>query len=387
MSRLRFLCVPWQTAQHAILSSSQWILKMEAIASAQRDDLKSLLAGGSYRTLIDVILDEVGRLLQKLTRQPRPVSFVYSAATLCLLILLVDVVVSILSGEYRFIGERIVLIEILGILLAFASLVIFKVSVRLVFSKLRDDILDAIASEANLIDLRRWLGLLCNLRLHLTFSLIYALTIGTYIAKALSVDPPGGLLVTTWLVAFIWALPMYLLLIFLILPGRLSQYDYRLYKGDPSSSEVVAHLSSLLTRLVYLYAVVAAGSMVYLAYAGLLAQISVISIIVAWLPITFLFVSSQLALGRIITRAKWQTLNEVQEQIQRIEAQADLGEKETMDKMNRLMDYHDRVKATRNSTFDLRAILTFVNSLLLPILGFLLGHLGLLQGILPWITK
>lgn len=39
------------------------------------------------------------------------------------------------------------------------------------------------------------------------------------------------------------------------------------------------------------------------------------------------------------------------------------------------MDYHDRIKATRNSALDLRAGLNFLNSLLLPLIAFVLGNL------------
>ena len=39
------------------------------------------------------------------------------------------------------------------------------------------------------------------------------------------------------------------------------------------------------------------------------------------------------------------------------------------------MDFHDRIKATRNSALDLRAGLNFLNSLLLPLLAFLLANL------------
>ncbi len=39
------------------------------------------------------------------------------------------------------------------------------------------------------------------------------------------------------------------------------------------------------------------------------------------------------------------------------------------------MDYHDRVKATRNSVLNLRAGLNFLNSLLIPLLAFILANL------------
>jgi hypothetical protein len=39
------------------------------------------------------------------------------------------------------------------------------------------------------------------------------------------------------------------------------------------------------------------------------------------------------------------------------------------------MDYHDRIKATPNSALNFRASLNFLNSLLLPILAFILANL------------
>ena len=85
-----------------------------------------------------------------------------------------------------------------------------------------------------------------------------------------------------------------------------------------------------------MYAVVAAGSMIYLAFAELLrsrVMIS-ISIIVAWLPITILFVTGQYALAKIIMRAKWVTLNEIQTQIERIQSEENVAEREIMEKVS-----------------------------------------------------
>ena len=39
------------------------------------------------------------------------------------------------------------------------------------------------------------------------------------------------------------------------------------------------------------------------------------------------------------------------------------------------MDYHDRIKATPNSALNFRAGLNFLNSLLLPILAFVVANL------------
>jgi hypothetical protein len=39
------------------------------------------------------------------------------------------------------------------------------------------------------------------------------------------------------------------------------------------------------------------------------------------------------------------------------------------------LNYHDRIATTRNSALNLRTGLSFVNSLLLPLLAFVLGNL------------
>ena len=46
-----------------------------------------------------------------------------------------------------------------------------------------------------------------------------------------------------------------------------------------------------------------------------------------------------------------------------------------MAQINKLLDYHDRIAATRNSALNLRAGLNFINSLLLPVIALLLANL------------
>ncbi len=61
--------------------------------------------------------------------------------------------------------------------------------------------------------------------------------------------------------------------------------------------------------------------------------------------------------------------------IEKLEAQGNIADKETIDAINRLMDYHDRIKATPNSALNFRAGLGFLNSLLLPLIAFVLANL------------
>ena len=353
----------------------------------QRAELKGQLAQGKYQTLTDTLLDGTGRILQRIFRTARPVPFWVSAVSIALLMLLVSVDVSLAAGERHVFTSKNVVIGILGVALGLASLIIFKTYLRAFFSSLQNDILDSITSDSGLAGLQRWLGYLCNLRLHLAFCVVYGLSMGIFITVTWS-DTLGGEFIgfgpaiLTCLVGLTWAIPMYLLLVFLFLPGALGRCTYTLFKADPGNSEVIARLSGMMKKLVYLYALVAAGSMVFIAYAGFLVPAMVLlTILVAWLPITLLFVSGQTSLTAIIRRAKWQTLNEVQVQIAHIQAAENLAEKESMDKVNRLLDYHQRVMSTRNSTLNLQAGLGFFNSLLLPVLGFILGNYDKFQDI------
>jgi len=84
---------------------------------------------------------------------------------------------------------------------------------------------------------------------------------------------------------------------------------------------------------------------------------------------------NQTSLSSIIRRAKWKTLNEIQARVEKLHASEKLGEKDTMEAINRLMDYYDRIKSTRNSRVDLGAVLNLINSLLLPLLALALGNI------------
>lgn len=87
-----------------------------------------------------------------------------------------------------------------------------------------------------------------------------------------------------------------------------------------------------------------------------------------------LFIGIQNILSNIIVRAKWKTLNKIQEQIRELESQGPVLSKETLEHIGKLIDYHDRIRATRNTAFDLRALLNFLNSLILPTISVLLSN-------------
>jgi hypothetical protein len=170
---------------------------------------------------------------------------------------------------------------------------------------------------------------------------------------------------------------VYLLLGVVLLSAILRRYELRLFAADPSSSELVSRLSSELSFVVYFFAVYAAIITFLFTWSGFLPSFVIIIMPGLWLPIIVLFILNQTSLSSIIRRAKWKTLNEIQTKVEKLQATENFAEKETIDSINRLLDYHDRVKATRNSAVNLGTALNFINSLLLPLIAFILGNLDL----------
>jgi len=68
--------------------------------------------------------------------------------------------------------------------------------------------------------------------------------------------------------------------------------------------------------------------------------------------------------------------------IEKLSNRDETPEKDTLDRLSKLMDYHDRIKATPNSSLNFRSSLNFLNSLLLPLLAFILANLDTVMTVL-----
>jgi len=168
---------------------------------------------------------------------------------------------------------------------------------------------------------------------------------------------------------------------YISLPPRLARYRFDLYTTDPSSSEVVGRLSRLMTFILY----VTLGFIALLTIG--LNQVNVLNLqtafvfsLLIWVPTIVSYGAGQFHISTMITKAKWKTLDEIQSKIEVLYEDAlnkenETPKKETLDFIEKLMDSHDRIKITPNSALNLRAGLNFLNSLLLPILAFIVANL------------
>ena len=345
----------------------------------RREELKRELLSSESKTLIDIIFDWVGRLYQKISRSAETVSFWISGLVIALSSLVIAFLISILFDGFSLLKSDMFQFGIFAVVIALAFIITAKITISMVITTFHDNVIDTIEAVTDLSDLKRWFAILYNIKKPLFFSLIYTIIIGIYVPILWATtkgDVLGfGFIILLIITSFQAGLFGYYGIVFLILPPRLRKYHFKLNTANPSSSEVIDHLSDMLTNFVYMGAILAASVTLFVAYSGLLTRgITVGLLLAGWIPLTILFVWNQYALGKIITTAKWKKLNEIQSKIEELETKENIPSQETLEHLGKLMDYYDRIKATPKSALDIRAGLNFLNSLLIPLLAFVLAN-------------
>jgi hypothetical protein len=377
--------------------------RLELKRKMGREDDRSPRArnGDVYRSLGGIILYQTGYVVHSMTqplwrlfkRTPsaRLPAVGYSAAVVALVTLLTGFVASLLAGEKLSLAE--VQLCLWAAVIGAATLVENKWAIGMFLDTFRESTLDAIESASDLEALEQWL----DHRFRPIRSVRFGAPVGLLVGLLLygmwnrSHQQPihVGPIVTVMLASFQIAVVIYYIYpFFVVLPRRLSHVRYRLYKADPSSSEVVERLSDLFTKVVYItvgFVVVATVSLAYLQLLTL--PTSLFLAVMVWVPAVALIVGSQLNLSHIISRTKWETLEEIQITIEALRVREEVPWPETLDHLAKLMDLHDRIRETPNSALNLRAGLNVVNSLLIPLLAFVLANVDRVAAFVRWLQE
>jgi hypothetical protein len=115
----------------------------------------------------------------------------------------------------------------------------------------------------------------------------------------------------------------------------------------------------------------------------LVPLVIILLLIPMWSVTTFFFALIQFALAKIISKKKYETLNSIHKKIESLSIDKNFMDDRTRQAYNWLLDYYDRVKATRSSAMNIRSTLGFLNSLLLPLLAFVLTNLSEIIKLVP----
>jgi hypothetical protein len=344
--------------------------------SVQCKRFKHELATNKRTTLLEATMEKTGYLVQRITRNSQAIPFWYSAVFIALLLLLIGLLASRLLGEFDLRHTMLVFWDVIFMLPTVIAVRIYNNRLRLY---LRDHIVDAIQSGENLADLQNWWYSTTDTKASGVFALVFSVLSGMF-ASGIAYLMTGhflsiGLTVVVMVVQILFGMGFYIAGAMLGLSIRMSRYQFKLFAADPSSSEIIDHLSNIFMTGVYLSVSIVVMFTLLNAVTGALPNVGLLLLVPLWAINIVLFIVTQYALSRIITTAKHRTLSEVQTKIEGLLTDASLTTKETRETVDWLLDYHDRVKATRNSALDVRAALGFLNSLLLPLLAFALANL------------
>lgn len=352
----------------------------------KRLELKELIDISLENTLPALFLHFPSKVLQKTTRSAKPLPVWYSIVIWLLLLLLPGPFLIKLmfdEGKLFLVTSPFLIINLLPIGLLFLILAYYNV--KQVLLGLYNQIIDRIESLEDLSSLQQWLNLGWSGKFIVPFVIFWTAQFSTIVTVSFSLArkefvgfafiilmTAGGILAsfTAYYVPFM-----------LNLPVRLGQFHYTLYENNPAHSEVVNHISKLFMNYIYGYVFV--GILLQLCVIGLDLPVSVglFGMLVSWVPVTIQFILTQRCTANIIVRSKWKTLAKIQAQIK---AENNLGDPAKLEFVNKLMDYHDRIRATPNSTITFQSGLIFLNQLLLPLLGFLLANLDKILVYLHW---
>ncbi len=347
--------------------------------------LKQKLSTDLYRTLAKVVADWTGHIIQKLTRNEKPPPFWYNLTVIALVNLLLGCIISLFLGETYPLFEAI-LPGFLSLGFILAMVITSELFIdKSVFPVFKNYLLDAIESTSDLSDLEDRLGNIFSVQKQLFFGIIFSTTVhlsfigyDILVANTTLLGSLGiGLIIFNMTLNILFGATYYVIFQYFLLVLQLGQFRIKLYGADPRNSEVIGHLADLLNNAVYIIAVFSAVLTFLLASFAErlpLPNLTVLAFII-WGPPIILFLSNQYALGKLIVAAKRKTLKEVQSQIEELQSREKIINEQTLDHIKNLMDYYDRISATRNSAINIRAGLSFLNSLLLPFIALLLANL------------
>jgi hypothetical protein len=359
----------------------------KALLELERQELKSQLANGRLKTLVDVVLDGIDHLIPDLGRGSEPAPPWVSAALFTLGLLAIDFWTSVLFKEdYQVRVDRIPS-ELALALLTFAGLLLLKSQLGATFALWRDELIDALEAREDLDDIRMWFESVCDIGKQLLIGVPAGFVFGIYAVYYVS-DVRGGFIgrgpsILDIVLSVLVFLGLYYVVLCVNLPFRVRRYRFRLFGLDPRRSRTIRQLSGLFLKYVYgTGCLMAAVTLVLGVFATMKQESVLLLLILGWAPVVFTFVLTQYSLSGIINRAKWRMLDKVQERIGALESERETDEKSVLEMTHRLLDLQDRIWASRSSVLDIGSALGLFNALLLPLITFVVSNYALMQRIL-----
>jgi hypothetical protein len=298
-----------------------------------------------------------------------------SAAVLMMINFFLGVSISVLLGETRFTTIPLILTNLMWVTYTYSGILLFfSIHSRLLeFLRLR--LVASIKTEQYLQDLQAWAEQwLRPIILQFLFNLIFACVVASLDFYALyrTAHFSIGVIFIYFINFFHLGAGVYGLISLIDFLLRLRNWNLTLYPDDPGSSPILLQLSEQLRDYILQYSFSIA---VFMLLARILGGLNIITIveflILSWIPILAVFFLGHYAFSSLITRVKHERMGELQARIMKLSNLDKTDTKATTQIMS-LMDYHDRVKAAKNSLINSQTIINLMGSLALPSLATLI---------------
>jgi hypothetical protein len=356
----------------------------DQLLAQKREEFRNYLATIEHPSLSEWILDGAGTLIQRLTRGQRVPAW-FSGLSIALATLALSFLTSLLLGESYPARRAMIIWEFWGCAGAPYVMAGIRDVTHRTWTTFQESTIEALLSTQGLDALQQWVAASCNLKRQVVFGLLFTLFWAPLFVCFFFVKLGGfigvGATILTSINTFFLAHMIYWGMAFFRLLPILGQQHYKVYAFDPSSSNFVQQTSDTFEAAVFLVSISAAlFSLAFIPSRGgapFARIISIFWLLVSWGLIGGLFLGAQVQLGRIIGRAKQETLSGIQARVEALYAGMENPDRDTLATIEKLMELHDRVKATNNWAVSFREGLRFLNSLLLPLLGFILANMDL----------
>ena len=294
------------------------------------------------------------------------------------------VIVSALLGETQFTTLKAILVNVIWVVFSyFAVLLMVTRNSRLVeFLQFRFVRSLRYGNDIHefLLWVNQWIGrLIPQLFVSLGFGIASALVAfyGIFSSSTFSL----GQTLIYFINFFHLGVGFYGALALLALMLRLPKWFLVLYDDDPASSSILLLLSRELRDYLLLFASLSATLFLL---AGMIYTLNIILIIgfliLNWIPILALFILGNQAFSQQIVRAKYERLDKLQSKIMKL-SNIEKMDKDSAAYIKILMDYHDRVKSSRNSLYNSESFINLIGSLALPSLAAILSAIDVWQKI------
>jgi len=262
-------------------------------------------------------------------------------------------------------------------------------AIQIMLSDLANQIVVKVSDAEDLSRFLVWLKTSLSFRKLFAFVLPFCLLWVILGAGGMSIFLHGfvgiGLLLTVILVGLLAGIVFHAPIWTSTMVTSLKEYQYDVNPMFPADSKIINDISEMLRKGIYIlasvFAVISFISSSSILPLQLRIGFSLPVVLFGWIVITAQFMFTRSTIEKIINDTKWEMLNAIQAEIQSVKMKGDLSGKESSEKILRLADIHKKIVESKTNSYNAETLSTLISQLMLPLIGFLLGHLDTLYGL------